>query len=323
MKKNNIIYCLCLIGMLVCASMLQGCGKKTDSYSVDIQNKNERQFINKGNKLYNDGQFEDAEIEYRKAVQENPNSIAANYNLALSLIMQVRDKRENNKNNGNDNDTTVTSLLNEAEEILTATSTLTDDKTVTAMIYHNLGNLKYDNEDYQNAIENYKLSLKANPNDDDTRYNLRMAQLKLNEQKGGGNNNDQQNQDQQNKDQQNQGQQDQQQNQQQDQDKENGQQKNGQDQQDKDKQNQDKGQQDKGQNQNQDQRDEQQNGNKDQNKAQQNSGNEKGQPYKMDDRNIEQVLKAAQDKENAVRVKVNRSNNGQERRERQATRNKW
>jgi hypothetical protein len=43
----------------------------------------------------------------------------------------------------------------------------------------------------------------------------------------------------------------------------------------------------------------------------------------MDERNMKQVLKAAQDKEDAVQQKINNAGNGQERRERQSSRNKW
>lgn len=41
--------------------------------------------------------------------------------------------------------------------------------------YHNIGNAKMKRKDYGGAIESYKESLRQNPNDDQTRYNLSEA----------------------------------------------------------------------------------------------------------------------------------------------------
>lgn len=63
--------------------------------------------------------------------------------------------------------------------------------------YHNLGNSRMKSKNYQGAIDAYKESLRLNPNDDNTRYNLSEAirQLK-NEQKKQENKQDQNKQDQ-------------------------------------------------------------------------------------------------------------------------------
>lgn len=289
--KNNIIISLILVA-LVSTSMclLSGCSKD-DKYIPAITNKEERQLIKDGNKLFDKGKYQEAEIMYNKATQVNPNSPAANYNLALSLVKQLK---------STDNDSIKNDMMAHALSLFELVPTLTKDSTLIAMAYHNMGNLRYENEAYKEAIDAYKLSLRHNPNDDDTRYNLRMAQLKLQEQ--------QQQQQDQNKQDQNQDQDQNQQNQ--------DQQNQNQDQQDKDKQNQDK--------QNQDQQ------NQDQDKAQENPAEQKQQPgkqqdayIKMDERNMQQVLKAMQDKEDAVQKKINNAGSGQERRERQSSRNKW
>ena len=83
-----------------------------------------------------------------------------------------------------------------------------------AATLYNAGNSLYQANKYQEAINAYKQSLRLNPNDEDTRYNLQMARAKLAQQ--------QQQQKQQNKDQKqdqkkDQQKQDQQQNQQQNQ----------------------------------------------------------------------------------------------------------
>lgn len=64
-----------------------------------------------------------------------------------------------------------------------------------AEVFHNLGNIQMKNKDYAKSIEAYKQSLRMNPKDEETRYNLALAQKLLNDQQ-------QQNQDRQNQDQQ-------------------------------------------------------------------------------------------------------------------------
>lgn len=51
---------------------------------------------------------------------------------------------------------------------------------------HNLGNSRMKQKDYQGAIEAYKESLRKNPGDDETRYNLSEAIRQLKNQQGNG-----------------------------------------------------------------------------------------------------------------------------------------
>lgn len=283
--KNNIIISLIIVALASAAlCLLNGCSKD-DKHITDVTNKEERQLIKEGNKLFEEEKYQEAEIMYNKATQVNPNSPAANYNLALSLVKQLKTT---------DNDSIKNEMINHASSLFELVPTLTKDSTLIAMAYHNMGNLRYESEAYKEAIEAYKLSLRHNPSDNDTRYNLRMAQLKLQEQ-----------QQQQQKNQQNQQNQDQQ-----DQDQQN------QDQQNQDKQNQDKQNQDQ-QNQNQDKAQEKPAEQKQQ------SGKQQDAYIKMNEQNMQQVLKAMQDKEDAVQKKINNAGDGQERRERQSSRNKW
>lgn len=50
-------------------------------------------------------------------------------------------------------------------------------------IYHNLGNALYQKKEYQKAIEAFEEALISDPNDDESRYNLVMAQKILEKQK--------------------------------------------------------------------------------------------------------------------------------------------
>ena len=49
--------------------------------------------------------------------------------------------------------------------------------------YHNIGNAMMEEKNYQGAVDAYKNSLRKNPNDDETRYNLAIAQKLLEKEK--------------------------------------------------------------------------------------------------------------------------------------------
>ena len=53
-----------------------------------IDEKVERNTIRKGNGLFNDKKYTEAEIEYRKALEANPSSEIATYNLGAALYKQ-------------------------------------------------------------------------------------------------------------------------------------------------------------------------------------------------------------------------------------------
>ena len=55
-----------------------------------IDEKVERNTIRKGNGLFNDKKYTEAEIEYRKALEANPSSEIATYNLGAALYKQQK-----------------------------------------------------------------------------------------------------------------------------------------------------------------------------------------------------------------------------------------
>ena len=167
------------------------------------QNKTDRDYLRSGNKLYNDSLFIKAEVDYRKALEINPKSTDAMFNLANALLMQQKAK--------------------EAMEQYESVSKIEKDKEKLAQIYHNMGVILQSSKQLPQCIEAYKESLRNNPKDDETRYNLALAQKQLKDQQQNQQNQDQQQQQQeqkedkqdQNKDQQEQNQDQQQQPQQQ------------------------------------------------------------------------------------------------------------
>ena len=167
------------------------------------QEKTDRDYLRSGNKLYNDSLFIKAEVDYRKALEINPKSTDAMFNLANTLLMQQKAK--------------------EAMEQYESVSKIEKDKEKLAQIYHNMGVILQSSKQLPQCIEAYKESLRNNPKDDETRYNLALAQKQLKDQQQNQQNQDQQQQQQeqkedkqdQNKDQQEQNQDQQQQPQQQ------------------------------------------------------------------------------------------------------------
>ena len=166
--------------------------------SVSAQ-KAERDYIRKGNRAYKDSTYVNAEVNYRKAIDVNPKSAISMYNLGNTLMQQNK--------------------LQEAMEQFVAATKMEKDKGNLAQIYHNMGVIFHSGKDYAKAVEAYKESLRNNPKDNETRYNLALAQKMLKDQEQNQQNQDQkqdQNQDkkeqekEQDKDKQNQNQQDQQ-----------------------------------------------------------------------------------------------------------------
>ena len=174
---------------------------------VLAQQKTDRDYLRSGNKLFNDSLFIKAEVDYRKALEINPKSTDAMFNLANALLMQQKAK--------------------EAMEQYESVSKIEKDKDKLAQIYHNMGVMLQSAKQLPQCIEAYKESLRNNPKDDKTRYNLALAQKQLKDQQQDQQNQDQQQQQQeqkedkqdQNQDQQEQDQKDQQQNPQQQQNK--------------------------------------------------------------------------------------------------------
>lgn len=69
--------------------------------------------------------------------------------------------------------------IRDAQSAFEAASSLAKDPREQARAFHNLGNSWLKQQKWQEAVNAYKQSLKRNPNDDDTRYNLAYAQKKL------------------------------------------------------------------------------------------------------------------------------------------------
>ena len=160
---------------------------------VMLQAQSDRSEVRAGNREFKKGEFREAELDYKRALEEDSTSVTAKYNLGNALYK--------------------TESYSEAELYLKG---LGDSlKSVSASkasdCFYNSGNLALKQKKYQEAVDAYKESLRLEPDNFETKSNLAYAQKMLKEQQ------QQQQQQQNQQDNQNQQDQNQQQNQNQDQ----------------------------------------------------------------------------------------------------------
>jgi tetratricopeptide (TPR) repeat protein len=117
---------------------------------------NKKSLIKDGNKLYTDSSFNMAEMKYRKALEKDQDYFNASFNLADAIYKQER--------------------FEESTSLFDALKDNARNNIDLAKINHNLGNSLMKENKIDLAIEAYKNSLRQNPKDEETRYNLAYAQ---------------------------------------------------------------------------------------------------------------------------------------------------
>jgi Ca-activated chloride channel family protein len=119
------------------------------------QAQTDRQLVRQGNKQYRLGNSAEAEVLYRKAVEKNSRNAQANYNLGNALMLQRKDSLSISQ--------------------LEAAAKLETNPKRRAQAYHNMGVICQQHQMFGEAIEAYKESLRNNPTDHETRYNLELC----------------------------------------------------------------------------------------------------------------------------------------------------
>jgi polyphenol oxidase len=148
--------------------------------------------MRKADKYYEEKNYQKASETYQKAESLKKTYGRADYNQGNALYKQ------NKKNEATNAYERASQMLNKPEH--------------QSQAYYNLGNIAFEDKNYDKAIENYKKALKVNPSDLDTKKNLTAALLEKKKQeqqqkqqnKQQNQNSNQQNQQQQNPNQQNQ-----------------------------------------------------------------------------------------------------------------------
>ncbi len=146
-----------------------------------------RSMNNDGVDLYKDGKFNDAEINFKKSIESEPELFESKFNLGDTYYKQGK--------------------YDEAIKTYQSLQSQTNDNELKAKLQHNIGNSLLKSQKLEESVNAYKNALKLNPNDEDTKYNLSYAlsllKDKQNQQKNDQNNKDQKNDNKQNKDEQN------------------------------------------------------------------------------------------------------------------------
>lgn len=136
--------------------------------------RDERLAIREGNEFYADSDFHHALECYNRALEINGSSIAGRYDKALALLnLSTAD------NVGTSADTRP-----EARQLLAqvAQEGRLTHPAIAQRAFYNLGNMSYNDHQYDSAIQLYEASLRLDPDDWNCRYNLRLAQLKKQQQ---------------------------------------------------------------------------------------------------------------------------------------------
>ncbi len=139
--KNVFKYIVCLCALMV---------------SLQMAGQTDRDYIRQGNRLFHDKNYVKAEAQYRKALSKNSTNTIAMYNLGNALLAQRKPK--------------------EAMQQYERTVKIEKNKVRLAKAYHNMGVIFQSQKNYGEAIKCYKNSLRRNPSDNETRYNLALCQ---------------------------------------------------------------------------------------------------------------------------------------------------
>ena len=116
----------------------------------------DRRLIREGNRLYQKEQFDESELSYRRALENDSDSPQARFNLGNALFKQER--------------------YDESQRFFSDLAGEIDDPVNRAKVFHNLGNSLLMSDQVEQSIEAYKEALRNNPYDSETRYNLAYAQ---------------------------------------------------------------------------------------------------------------------------------------------------
>lgn len=114
-----------------------------------------RHYVNKGVDQYKEGKMSDAEVSFKKGLENAPKNFNAHFNLGDAYYKQKK----------------YDDAIKSYQQAL-AESKTNDQK---ASVFHNIGNALLKDKKIDKSIEAYKQALKLNPDDQSTKYNLSYA----------------------------------------------------------------------------------------------------------------------------------------------------
>ncbi len=128
-----------------------------------LKGQEEREYIRKGNRLYEKSEFAGSEGMYRRAQAQERSTYDSGFNLGDALYKQGR----------------FTEAANEFSRVSTGNET---DTLRQAQSFYNLGNSLLKDKKYEESIKAYINSLKLNPGNLEAKHNLAFAQDQLKKQ---------------------------------------------------------------------------------------------------------------------------------------------
>lgn len=161
--------------IIVTVAFLLACGTNAVAQT-------DRNLIRQGNRAFKSQKWAAAETQYRKAIFKNQKNPQAIYNLGCALLAQQKDSL---------------AMIQFGNAAQLESNILRRSKS-----YHNMGVVMQNHREYAQAIEYYKMALRCNPQDNETRYNLALCKklLKNNQQNQNNKNNKDKNKNDKNKD---------------------------------------------------------------------------------------------------------------------------
>lgn len=135
-------------------------------------NREQRKLIMKGNGLYRSQKYDEAFKVYSEVLKKYPGCPEASYNYGLTMLQLAAGKDIDEEKRQK--------YVQEGASLMEASTKFGSTRPeLASRANYNLGNLAVANEQLPQAAEYYKEALRLNPADDNARHNLRIVQLKM------------------------------------------------------------------------------------------------------------------------------------------------
>lgn len=130
---------------------------------ASAQKMKERKCVRDGNEYYNENNFAKSIERYQKALEHDPNSFEAKFDLGSALYRSER--------------------YEEAEKTLLP---LLENKSLSEAargeVAYNLGNTQFAQQKYKEALSSYRQAMRCNPNDEDAKFNYAFTKRLIQQQ---------------------------------------------------------------------------------------------------------------------------------------------
>lgn len=154
--------------------------------SISVVGQEEKKILHDANKAYLAGKVMESTSLYKKSLKEKPTYYKANFNLGDALYKTgnlIKTGKMPPPNKRMTPDSAANIVFEQAAEQFEVVAKSVSNADTIQKAWHNFGNAKLMQKNFEEAVMGYKKSLKLNPKDEDTRYNLAYAQRLLKKQK--------------------------------------------------------------------------------------------------------------------------------------------